>query len=257
VNQKSSALAPSNRREYERRINRVIDHVQAHLANDLTLERLAGVAVFSPFHFHRIFAAITGGTLSDFIRRIRLERAAGAPTLLPNTSVLEIALRYGFSSAAYVCASVQSAFRHERNAMTHRWRAAMEGGAQTSEQTRQIESQSGTSRTQESQGIGRTNPASSSMHMHLGVSEACQGQLDAAVGELNQTIDAGYRTFYAYAYLTGVEAAKGNDTAAKLALAEARRLNPQFTIKWFGEYNPGLPPAIIVNGWRKAGLPEE
>jgi hypothetical protein len=56
--------------------------------------------------------------------------------------------------------------------------------------------------------------------------------------------------------LAGVEAAKGNDAAAKLALAEARRLNPQFTIKTFAE-QPGLPPAIIVDGWRKAGLPEE
>jgi AraC-like DNA-binding protein len=83
VNQKSSALAPSNRREYERRINRVIDHVQAHLANDLTLERLAGVAVFSPFHFHRIFAAITGGTLSDFIRPSHSPRAGSGRTHAP------------------------------------------------------------------------------------------------------------------------------------------------------------------------------
>src|SRR5436305_14977102 len=88
------------RREYERRVNRVMDYVQAHLAEDLTLEKLAAVAAFSPFHFHRVFAAITGETLSDFIRRIRLERAASALGLLRDTSVLEIALRYGFSSAA-------------------------------------------------------------------------------------------------------------------------------------------------------------
>lgn len=92
--------APSSRREYERRINRVIDYVQAHLDDDLTLERLAEVAAFSPFHFHRVFAAITGETLSDFIRRVRIERAAGALISLPETSVLDIALRYGFSSAA-------------------------------------------------------------------------------------------------------------------------------------------------------------
>ena len=92
--------------------------------------------------------------------------------------------------------------------------------------------------------------------MILGVSEACLGQLDAAIGEINQAIDAGYRTFSPYAYLAGVEAVKGNEAAAKLALAEARRLNPQLTIKWFGEQF-GLPPAIIVEGWRKAGLPEE
>jgi adenylate cyclase len=93
-------------------------------------------------------------------------------------------------------------------------------------------------------------------HMFLGFSEACLGQPDAAVGELNQAIDAECRTFYVYTYLAGFEAAKGNDTAAKLALAEARRLNPQLTIKWFADQF-GLPPTIIVDGWRKAGLPEE
>lgn len=94
------AKLSAHRREYERRVNRVMDYVQAHLAEDLTLEKLAAVAAFSPFHFHRVFAAITGETLSDFIRRIRLERAASALGLLHDTSVLEIALRYGFSSAA-------------------------------------------------------------------------------------------------------------------------------------------------------------
>jgi TolB-like protein len=101
------------------------------------------------------------------------------------------------------------------------------------------------------------DPVTAVWHMFLGVSEACLGQLDAAIGEINQAIDAaGYRPFYPYAFLAGVEAAKGNEAAAKLALAEARRLIPQFTIKWYGEQF-GLPPAVIVDGWRKAGLPEE
>jgi AraC family transcriptional regulator len=115
--------APSSRREYERRINRVIDYVQAHLGDDLTLEQLAGVAAFSPFHFHRVFAAITGETLSDFIRRVRLERAAGALISLPETSILEIALRYGFSSAA----TFARAFRAHFGMSATQWRS---GGAQ-------------------------------------------------------------------------------------------------------------------------------
>jgi hypothetical protein len=55
--------------------------------------------------------------------------------------------------------------------------------------------------------------------------------------------------------LAGLEAAKGNDAEAKLALAEARRLNPQLTIKWYLE-NPPVPSGVI-EGLRKAGLPEE
>jgi transcriptional regulator GlxA family with amidase domain len=41
--------------EYQRRVDRVIDHVYEHLAGDLTLAGLARVAAFSPFHFHRVF----------------------------------------------------------------------------------------------------------------------------------------------------------------------------------------------------------
>jgi AraC family transcriptional regulator len=131
VNQKPSTRAPSSRREYERRINRVIDHVQAHLDGDLTLERLAEVAAFSPFHFHRVFAAITGETLSDFIRRVRLERAAGALDLLPETSVLEIALRYGFSSAATFARAFKAHFGMSatqwRSGGARQWREAKRG----------------------------------------------------------------------------------------------------------------------------------
>jgi adenylate cyclase len=94
-------------------------------------------------------------------------------------------------------------------------------------------------------------------HLTLGLSEVCLGRLDAALAEFKRAIEAGYRPYFSYAFLAGAEAAKGNDAAAKLALAEARRLNPQLTIKRYTEEAPGPPPTIIVDGWRKAGVPEE
>ena len=94
-------------------------------------------------------------------------------------------------------------------------------------------------------------------HTIMGLSEACFGRLDVAIAEFKRGIDEGYPTYFPYVFLAGAEAAKGNEAEAKLALAEARRLNPQLTIKWFAEHLPGLPQAIIVDGWRKAGLPEE
>ena len=92
--------------------------------------------------------------------------------------------------------------------------------------------------------------------MVLGGSEGCLGRLDAAIAEYKRAIDAGYRSFLPYLMLAGAEAAKGNDAEAKLALAEARRLNPQLTINWFTEHI-AQPPTIVVEAWRKAGLPEE
>jgi len=57
--------------EYTARINRVIDYVEANIDKDLSLEELAEVAHFSPFHFHRIFSAMVGETLNGFIRLSR------------------------------------------------------------------------------------------------------------------------------------------------------------------------------------------
>ncbi len=88
------------RKEYLGRINAVIDYVRENLEEELSVENLAEVAGFSPFHFHRIFSAMVGETLKGFVRRIRLEKAA---TLLLNQtdrSLTDIALSVGFSSSS-------------------------------------------------------------------------------------------------------------------------------------------------------------
>jgi AraC family transcriptional regulator len=90
----------SPRHTYIARINRVIDHIDAHLADPLDLATLAGVAHFSSWHFHRVFQAMTGETLAERVRRRRLEVAAGRLLGLPSEPVLAIALDVGFGSAA-------------------------------------------------------------------------------------------------------------------------------------------------------------
>ena len=85
--------------EYCQRINRVIDHIRENLDRQMKLEELAGVACFSEFHFHRIFSAVTGETLSNFTNRLRLERAARLLRYSSRT-LTDIAFACGFSSSA-------------------------------------------------------------------------------------------------------------------------------------------------------------
>ncbi len=99
------------REEYIARINRVVDHVETHLGAPLSLEQLAGVANFSPFHFHRIFRAMTGETLNAFIRRVRVERAAQQLVYQPGKPITEIALDCGFSGSAPFARAFREAFR--------------------------------------------------------------------------------------------------------------------------------------------------
>ena len=151
---RSTARLSAHRREYERRVYRVMDYVQAHLEEELTLEKLASVAAFSPFHFHRVFAAIAGETLSDFIRRVRLERAASGLAIMRDTSVLEIALRCGFSSAA----TFARAFKSHFGMSATEWR---EGGAQRWYEARPHQSKKSKADSNRSQ--GRRNPGKASL----------------------------------------------------------------------------------------------
>jgi hypothetical protein len=57
--------------------------------------------------------------------------------------------------------------------------------------------------------------------------------------------------------LAAAEAILGNDADAKTALAEARRLNPQLTLKWLAEQKRAPYSPEMREGLRKAGLPEE
>jgi tetratricopeptide (TPR) repeat protein len=109
--------------------------------------------------------------------------------------------------------------------------------------------------TKQAFALSPRDPFSGIWYMHLGLAEFCRGRLDAAIEQLKRAIDSGYPAYYTYALLAGAEAAKGNDAAAKSALAEARRLNPQITVKFFAETMPALP--MVIDGLRKAGLPEE
>lgn len=88
------------RREYFARIHRAQDYIENNLAGPLSLEQVARAANFSPFHFHRIYLAVTGETLYHFIQRIRLERAASVLRLRPDQSITSIALDHGFGSSA-------------------------------------------------------------------------------------------------------------------------------------------------------------
>lgn len=84
--------------EYARRLNKVLDHIDRYLETPLDLSGLADVAHFSPFHFHRIFAAWMGETLGDYVRRRRLEVGALRLRHHQRKPVLEVALSVGFAS---------------------------------------------------------------------------------------------------------------------------------------------------------------
>ena len=104
--------------EYRGRINRILDYIETHLDHSFTLEELAAVASFSKFHFHRLFSAMTGETLFQFIARVRLERAASCLLIHPKQTITEVALECGFSGSA----TFSRAFREGFGVSPSQWR---------------------------------------------------------------------------------------------------------------------------------------
>lgn len=107
-----------SRHEYIGRVNRVIDYIKDNLHGDLSLEQLARVATFSPFYFHRIFGAIAGETLNQFILRTRLERAAFQLSFSRRKTITTVALDCGFSGSA----TFSRAFRNAYGMSATEWR---------------------------------------------------------------------------------------------------------------------------------------
>jgi AraC-like DNA-binding protein len=99
--------------------DRICAYIDRHLAEPLTVARLARQARLSPWHFIRAFRAATGRTPHQFVRDRRLERAK---TLLVTTPrpVTDICDAVGFQSLG----SFSSLFRRATGETPQAYRVA-------------------------------------------------------------------------------------------------------------------------------------
>lgn len=104
--------------DYAARLLRVLVHIQQHLDDDLGLEQLADIAHFSPFHFHRVFRGMVGESVKQYVRRLRLERAA-FHLRQSNRPVTSIAFEAGYEAHE----AFSRAFRLAFGASPSRYRA--------------------------------------------------------------------------------------------------------------------------------------
>jgi len=82
---------------YQTKLNRVVEHIHAHLDTDLKSEELAEVAHLSSYHWHRIYRSMRGESMNETIRRIRLQRA-GDQLANSDIAVADIASSSGYGS---------------------------------------------------------------------------------------------------------------------------------------------------------------
>ena len=84
-------------KEYMHKFNELMDFIDTHYMEDLSLESIADMIGFSKFHFSRLFKQYTNFTFCDYIcyRRIK---AAEELLAQPDLSITEVALQSGFPS---------------------------------------------------------------------------------------------------------------------------------------------------------------
>ncbi|MED3054359.1 AraC family transcriptional regulator [Bacillus thuringiensis] len=89
-----------SRNEYLRRIHKVQDYIESNIDSSLSIEKLADIAGFSKFHFHRIFKGIVDEPLSRYVNRLKLERATNLLTYRLDMTITDIAYHFGFTDSA-------------------------------------------------------------------------------------------------------------------------------------------------------------
>jgi AraC family transcriptional regulator len=84
--------------EHKKRIIKAIKYIDSNLDADLSLEKIAEIATYSSFHFHRIFKLTTGETLQNYIIRKKIEKSALYLAVKKEIELKDIYLDLGFSN---------------------------------------------------------------------------------------------------------------------------------------------------------------
>lgn len=77
-------------------MNRIIQYIEEHLEEPLTVKQLADIAGYSEYHFVRVFKNHTTQTVKEYICRRRLFRACD--DIFAGERLIDVAIKYGWSS---------------------------------------------------------------------------------------------------------------------------------------------------------------
>ncbi|MDD7793100.1 helix-turn-helix transcriptional regulator [Clostridium sp. 'White wine YQ'] len=78
-------------------IKESIEYIENNLKGKIELKELADKAFLSKYHYHRIFHAIVGEPVAEYVRKRRLEEAANE-LISTDNKIVDIALKYQFGS---------------------------------------------------------------------------------------------------------------------------------------------------------------
>lgn len=95
-------------KERKKKIDDVMDYILHHPTDEISLQTLAEVANYSPFHLQKIFKEIVGETPKQFVLKLRLESALHFLFIHPHRSIQEISTDCNFSSPAVFSRAIKN-----------------------------------------------------------------------------------------------------------------------------------------------------
>ena len=90
----------------------MVNYISEHLDDEVSLETLAGIAHYSPFHLQKVFKQIIGDSPKQYIIKLRLETAFHLLVIHPHKSIQQISVEGGFSSPAVFSRAIKGYFGH-------------------------------------------------------------------------------------------------------------------------------------------------
>ncbi len=114
-------MTPARTDDLPERLGAAIDYLEARLPGAVDLGQAARRAAFSRWHFMRVFQAVVGLPVAEYVRRRRLSRAA--EDLAAGRAVLATAIAWGYDSQAAFTRAFARAFGVTPAAYARRARA--------------------------------------------------------------------------------------------------------------------------------------
>ena len=105
--------------KYHQRFQKVLDYIDRHLNDDLSLDVLSQLAAFSKFHFQRQFSELFGIGVYKYIQLCRLKRASYQLAFRDGQQVIEIALANAYGGPASFSRAFKKSFGQSPMAFRH------------------------------------------------------------------------------------------------------------------------------------------
>jgi AraC family transcriptional regulator len=83
---------------YHSRFCKVLEYIDTHLGENLTVDCLSNVAAFSKYHFHRQFSELFGISVCKYVQLTRLKRASYQLVFRDWMPIIDISLASGYEN---------------------------------------------------------------------------------------------------------------------------------------------------------------